>query len=405
MARQLFAGDTVTTAVVGADGLERYRDEFVVAAESQSQVEQVPTEPWITDIRSSLPVNRAPDYDKDAPKEEDRILYKRGWWLLRTLSEIDGVTIHNTVSTSPSALAAWTTRAKASGGKGMPTLQYQYWVGTDGAVSYCVDLENAVWNDHTGDRNTHISIGMSGRWDSATPSLVQLDGVARLCALLMRTFGIPVESVRGHREWAATHNVSTDCPGWIKAGWKDTFYQRLAIYVNDPTGEPWAFPVGTKEFPAERWYAATVHDPTGVANGGYKHTGLDLNLDVAPYGDVDFGMPVYAIARGIVSYATNSWSGVPMLVVRHEHNGAPLYARYAHINLLVTKDMVVNAGQAIGTIADWKGKDAGDHLHFDMALDPFTTEWLTESIRWVDPVPVLNAHLDASRVSAMLKRG
>jgi hypothetical protein len=59
-------------------------------------------------------------------------------------------------------------------------------------------------------------------------------------------------------------------------------------------------------------------------------------------------------------------------------------------------------GDTVGAFADWK---TGDHLHLDMALDRFTTEWCSGGIRWIDPVPVLMAHLDVGRVRAMLQRG
>ena len=191
---------------------------------------------------------------------------------------------------------------------------------------------------------------------------------------------------------------------------------KITIIVGDESGDyvpeipaitVWAFPVGAGQYPPERWYAYTVHDPTGVKNNGYKHTGIDLNLDVAPRGDVEriLGLAVYAIADGVVTYLTGAWSGVPMVVIQHEHAGAPLWVRYAHIVPAVMAGQVVKAGQALGGFADYRLGDTGDHLHFDMALDSFTREWLTPSIRWVDPVPVLKAHLDSARVDAMLTRG
>ena len=169
----------------------------------------------------------------------------------------------------------------------------------------------------------------------------------------------------------------------------------------------WAFPVGNGQYPPEQWYAASVHDLTGALNNGYKHTGLDLNLDLSPWGDVErvLGLAVYAIAPGVVTYLTDAWSGVPMLVIRHEHNGAPLWVRYAHITPTVLLDQVVVAGQTIGGFADYKLSGGGDHLHFDMATTAFSREWLTTAVAWVDPVPILKAHLDPARVDAMLRRG
>jgi len=172
---------------------------------------------------------------------------------------------------------------------------------------------------------------------------------------------------------------------------------------------PWVLPVGEGDYPPSRWYAATRHDLTGARNGGYKHTGIDLNLDVSPWGDVEraLDLGVYAVADGVVTYSTLDWSGVPMEVIRHEHEGKPLWVRYAHVSPQTlaawSRGAVVAAGQCLGGFADWP--ERGDHLHFDMALDEFTREWLDPRIRWLDPVPVLKMHHDPAIVDAMLRKG
>jgi len=56
--------------------------------------------------------------------------------------------------------------------------------------------------------------------------------------------------------------------------------ERLGRLLEQQDVPAWAFPVGTDEYPPERWYAATLHDTTGVRNGGYAHIGVDENLDV-----------------------------------------------------------------------------------------------------------------------------
>jgi len=174
------------------------------------------------------------------------------------------------------------------------------------------------------------------------------------------------------------------------------------------TPNAWSFPVGNGQYPPERWYAASVHDLTGAANNGYKHTGIDLNLAMHEFGDVErrLGLSVYAVADGVVTYVTDSWSGVPMIVVQSVHGTTLgtnnyIWIRYAHIIPAVMVGQTVKAGQILGAFADWK---TGDHLHLDMALTPFTREWLASGIDWIDPVPVLKAHLDPKRVDAMLDK-
>ena len=183
--------------------------------------------------------------------------------------------------------------------------------------------------------------------------------------------------------------------------------QRYTCTLAEKPAEPvWSFPVGNGQYPPERWYAATLHGKNSNYSSGF-HTGIDLNLDVSPRGDIErtLGLSVYAVADGIVTYITQNWSGVPMLVINVMHDSEPLWIRYAHIIPCVMLNQVVKPGQALGTFANWTGFGGGDHLHFDMALDPFTTEWCSTSIRWIDPVPVLKAHLDPARIDAMLRRG
>jgi len=179
--------------------------------------------------------------------------------------------------------------------------------------------------------------------------------------------------------------------------------QRYTCTLAEKPAEPvWSFPVGNGQYPPEMWYAATLHDPTGALNNGYKHTGIDLNLDQTPYGDIErrLGLSVYAIADGLVTWVSQDWYGVPMIVVRHEHDAEPLWVRYAHIIPVVLRDQPVKSGQALGSFADWR---TGDHLHFDMTRTAYTTAWFTPGM--MDPVDVLKMHLDPARVDAMMKKG
>jgi len=171
--------------------------------------------------------------------------------------------------------------------------------------------------------------------------------------------------------------------------------------------DQWAFPVGDQEYPPEDWYAATVHDLTGAKNNGYKHSGYDLNLDLFEHGDVErrLGLGIYSITYGIVYYVTDSWSDVPMMVLKYWHNNQWLFVRYAHIVTDLVKGDLVKRGQLLGTFADWRRLGGGDHLHLDMATSPFTREWLNKSVSWVDPAPILKAHLDPVTVDEMLKKG
>jgi len=180
---------------------------------------------------------------------------------------------------------------------------------------------------------------------------------------------------------------------------------RIRTLVGVPD-ESWAFPVGTSEAPPEKWYCAQYHTYAGSPSAG--HTGIDLNLDRSPWGDVDRGFPVWAIAKGQVTSVNHSPGWVGVVVIRHEHQGRPLWVRYAHLapDSIVSYGQEVAPGELVGVIGNYIAGRGGDHLHFDMCRDAFSWSWYrTSGYDWVDPVPILKAHLDPDRVDAMLRKG
>ena len=194
------------------------------------------------------------------------------------------------------------------------------------------------------------------------------------------------------------------------AGPDGTFWLAEGQFKQQDTGTPaWYLPVGTLGFPPEAWYAATWHDLTGVKNGGYKHTGVDWNLDRSPWGDVDRGEPVVAVTSGTVDAIGFTEKNLRSVVIQVEHQGEPLWVRYWHLAKASADDIldigeVIFAGDVLGYLGDYRA--GGDHLHFDMALDPIPPgAWLTPGIRWVDPIVVLKAHLDPDYVDLSTGRG
>ena len=172
-------------------------------------------------------------------------------------------------------------------------------------------------------------------------------------------------------------------------------------YVCKPLGKAgeWAFPVGHEsQFPPEMWYAAQQHSAS--------HTGIDLNLAKYEFGDVErrLGLAIFSVSDGYVSYLTQNWSDVPMLVIHTLHFGKPLYIRYAHLIPAVMIGETVKSGQRLGAFADWTRGAGGDHLHTDCAFTPFTREWLDTSVEWGDIVDIYKQHLDPLRVDAMLAK-
>lgn len=193
-----------------------------------------------------------------------------------------------------------------------------------------------------------------------------------------------------------------------RAAMFESLVERL---VNGVPGTSWAWPVGTPEHPSEDWYAYTVHDLTGRRNPqNYGHTGLDLNLDIAPHGNVDVGQPVYAVTDGevvSVGFSERFRGGV---VVKVDHFGVDLFVRYWHLTDWTTANLgiytKIAAGQQIGKIDKYPGGYA--HCHFDMAWQPFEHNWwwtYHPEVEWANPVYILKAHLDPERVDKMLARG
>ena len=175
--------------------------------------------PWV-DVIATLPTNPHPD--------ATALIAQRGGWWIRELSQIDGITIHHTLSHDPVATAAWIVKPLAQKGKGHKTTQYHIWITKDGQALYCVDLTEGLWHDHTGDHNTHISIGMAGSLHTSKPPAEQIAKAAEVAAYLMKRFDIPLASVAGHNDWALkAAKVKTTCPGWDAAGWRSSFYEAL----------------------------------------------------------------------------------------------------------------------------------------------------------------------------------
>lgn len=157
------------------------------------------------------------------------------------------------------------------------------------------------------------------------------------------------------------------------------------------------FPVGTDEYPPKYWYVPTTQLFTST------HFGIDLNLDISPWGDVERGFPIYSVLNGTVYYTTDDWGGVGMCVIEHELEGETFWIQYAHVDLTVTETQQVTAGQKIGVIANWIKGDGGDHLHFGVSTRPITREYVGWKY-FIDPVKWLKRFISAEIVDASIKK-
>ena len=164
------------------------------------------------DIIEQIPVNPQPTVPE-------------AWWV-RALGQIEGITIHHTMSHSPVATARYVIT------KGRPTLPYHFWVGAEGECWLCVPLRYGMWHDHTGHENVNISVGMAGHLHKVAPTPVQMEATVRLVRYLMAEYEIPLEQVQGHCD-----RYATICPGWGAMHWRERFYEALRPPRSGETSE------------------------------------------------------------------------------------------------------------------------------------------------------------------------
>jgi murein DD-endopeptidase MepM/ murein hydrolase activator NlpD len=169
----------------------------------------------------------------------------------------------------------------------------------------------------------------------------------------------------------------------------------------------YVMPVGNEKYPPEKWYAASLFDLTGskeqpLGDPRY-HPGVDWNLAVPPYGDVErtLGLSVRAITDGVVTFSTPNWGGVPMIVIKHTIDNEEYWFQYAHINPIVEVGDAVLAGETLGPFANY---DGGDHLHLGCASHEITTEWKRNAANWKDPVEVLEKVIDPELIAETIRR-
>jgi murein DD-endopeptidase MepM/ murein hydrolase activator NlpD len=133
------------------------------------------------------------------------------------------------------------------------------------------------------------------------------------------------------------------------------------------------------------------------------HTGADLNWGRGGWDDL--GLPTYACASGIVTFAAalKTWGNV--IIIRHDPLRSPtgqvLYSRYAHVqNMTVRAGQRVRRGDQVAQIGDAFGTLV-PHLHFDLSpttqLEQNPADWPGKStVRlfrdYIDPLQFIRQH-------------
>lgn len=197
----------------------------VEVQEPEPPTPPAPTLPWV-DVTATFPTNPTAQNPYQSP----------GRWATRVPT---GITVHHTGASDAYALArvclAKVYTVNGVRRVGLPTTEYHVFVQQDGSALLCVPLEQGFWHDHAGYPNANISVGVAGYWHRNRPPVTLIEGLARVCAHLMRTYNIPLARVVGHRERALPNGISTECPGWYSAplgsGWREDFFAALEVLL------------------------------------------------------------------------------------------------------------------------------------------------------------------------------
>jgi murein DD-endopeptidase MepM/ murein hydrolase activator NlpD len=148
------------------------------------------------------------------------------------------------------------------------------------------------------------------------------------------------------------------------------------------------------KLPVSDWYLATKHSK--------KHSGIDINLNKSPWGDVDLGLPVYATCNGLVVFAGQAkghkWGNV-VITAGSAYVSKPsslwgselLFWRYGHLKeVTAAVGQVARAGDFLGTIGKGYGDQFAAHLHLDCWMGSMIAPeaWLAREVEWRDPLKV-----------------
>ena len=155
------------------------------------ETQAVPVRPFIIDVVDREDWGAASPRGQFTPHEIERITIHHG-------GDLDG-------STGPPQFRSWQSWHHTLG---WPDIAYHFIVGRDGNIyegrPYTAVGDTATEYDPTG----HFLIVVEGNFDDSVPTEDQLDTTAQLVAWASLQFDVPVSTVAGHRDHAATL-----CPG------------------------------------------------------------------------------------------------------------------------------------------------------------------------------------------------
>ena len=133
---------------------------------------------------------------------------------LRVPQRITSITLHHEGSAKPlrpeddpvaglRALQSWGERDR-----NWWDVPYHYLIDLDGHVYEGRDWHYMGETNTTYDPSGHLLISILGNYNLQEPTQAQLDAIARVMAWAVKKFDVPLDSIRGHYQYA-----ETDCPG------------------------------------------------------------------------------------------------------------------------------------------------------------------------------------------------
>ncbi|MDD2629310.1 MAG: M23 family metallopeptidase [Limnochordia bacterium] len=133
-----------------------------------------------------------------------------------------------------------------------------------------------------------------------------------------------------------------------------------------PVVDGFDFPVGNRD--GDGWGITGYAFLEWSYHSNSWHPGEDWNTVEGN----DFGLPVYAVANGLV--VDSLWNRAMGNIVQIEHvleDGSYIYSQYAHLNeRYVEQKEIVYRRQIIGTIGTGPYRRFAPHLHFELRTAP-----------------------------------
>lgn len=145
-------------------------------------------------------------------------------YALRAIGDIKYVVIHH------SAVPATVTAAQIAKfhvkNMGWPGIGYHFYIDGQGRIFHTNHLTTVCY--HVGEYDQQgVGICVGGNFTKTVPTMAQVRSAAHLVAWLLQELGLPLDAVRGHKEF-----IDTQCPGyqWLAGQlWKNTLLAEVKM--------------------------------------------------------------------------------------------------------------------------------------------------------------------------------